>query len=356
MKTAMWLALAGLVTSAPLAAQLVPQTLSSPPSYMGVYDLRTGTLSMSDDAQAADGGPVQAFVYDNSVTNGSFFGPGAGIVNMDWGTFASGGLDKVVAMRIGYATSIVAPTPVNIRIRIHQGATGSGNAGTVVLDVTLNNLPNSVTGTPQGFLIDVDLLGAALDFVLPDGPLGYSYEMFNPNTGPLLVGPPNEAGVTNLIDQYNTALTYLGSGNFGGAPFASFVMRITGEGDPLPTAFEEYGEPSAPAVTLEGEGSGKPAEDVTLSLRGFFNQTTTLVVGLQQTDIFGQPGLTYYTIPWVLIFPGLPLGNNPSLFELTATIPASAPPGAEIFFQHFTPNAFGTLQNSNGLKLTIQTP
>jgi len=354
MKTAIWTLLAGALVSAPLGAQLAPQQLDAPPTYAGVYDLRTGTLS---PPSPADGGPIQDVVYDNTTTNGSFFTPGPGIVNMDWGTFASGGLDTVVAIQVGYATSLQAPASIDLRIRVHEDASGNGDAGTVVLDVTLTGLPNSASGNPEGFLIDVDLVAAGLDFTLPDGPIGYSYEMFETSTGPLLVGPPNETGVIDLIDQYDSSLAFLGSGNFGaGGPMASFVLEVTGEGEPVAGAFEEFGEPSAAAVTISGEGSGVPGEDISLRLAGFFNQTATLVVGLEQTDLFGAPGVTYFTIPWVAMFPGLPLGFNPSVFNFDVTLPAALPVGAEIFFQHFSNNAFGVLQNSNGLKLTIQSP
>ena len=44
-------------------------------------------------------------VYDNSTGNGSFFAPGPGLANMDWGTLSAGGNNDITVFQIGYATS-----------------------------------------------------------------------------------------------------------------------------------------------------------------------------------------------------------------------------------------------------------
>lgn len=214
----------GLVTPVLLAQTALNSHIAvGTPTYAGTYDLATGTLTPG----GPDGSPQ--IIFDNSNPSGSFFQPGAGNYNMDWGTLAAGGHNFVTTVQIGYATQ--QGTPVTIRMRIHQGATGFGNAGVTVADFTVSGLPSaSGLGEVAAFIIDIDLVGADLVFNLADGPIGWSYELFDSTTGPLLVALPDETGVIDAFDQYTSPGDLLnGTFAFMTPGIASFHMVLTGE-------------------------------------------------------------------------------------------------------------------------------
>jgi hypothetical protein len=58
---------------------------------------------------------------------------------MDWRTLSAGGNNSITAVRIGYATTGLSP--VSLRIRPQQGATGSCTGGTIVSDFIGCGLP-----------------------------------------------------------------------------------------------------------------------------------------------------------------------------------------------------------------------
>lgn len=229
----------GLVAAGVLAPFALAQTttggvqpLTAAPTYLGIYDMATKTLVPG----APPTGPE--IVYDNTADNGFFFQPGAGLINMDAGTFSGGGHNFISSIQIGYGTTTIGD--VDVGIRVHEGGAVFGTLGTVVSNFVVTGLPGSVAGEVATFIVDVDLAGASLAFFLNDGPVGYSYELFDSGTGPLLVGPPNEAGVTDAFDQYALDSTLLGTFFFGGPPnpFASFHCQMTGEEeDPNPECF-----------------------------------------------------------------------------------------------------------------------
>jgi hypothetical protein len=219
----------GLVTPV-LVAQtpLSSQTAVGTPTYAGTYDVDSGTLT---PGVPPDGAAV--VIYDNTNFQGSFFQPGPGNYNMDWGTLSAGGNNFVTSVQIGYGTTSVLP--VDIRIRLHQGATGFADPGVIVSDVIVTGLPPSASGGAEAFVVDIDLIPGNLVVNVADGPIGYSFEYFDAGTGPLLIDPPTEAGVVDAFDQYMSDDTYIGTFNFGGynpsfgIPNASFWCQLTGD-------------------------------------------------------------------------------------------------------------------------------
>jgi hypothetical protein len=196
-------------------------TYSGPVTHAGTYDITSGVFTAGTTPPPP---PGTALVYDNSATNGSFFAGGTGLANMDWGTLAAGGLNDIVSIDIGYATSLAT---TDLIVSLHEGATGFGDDGTTITSYTLTGLPGSVSGGPEGIVVTVTL---PEPLKVADGAIGYSYEPTDDLTGPLLIGPPNEAGVVDAFDQYaGTGGALVGTFFFGGVPFASFYMAMTGQ-------------------------------------------------------------------------------------------------------------------------------
>jgi hypothetical protein len=210
--------------------QVQPVPVTGPVTHLGTYDLATHTLASPAPGQA-DG---SAIVFANTVSNGSFFQPGAGFINMDWGTLSAGGFNDITEVQIGYATTTIGT--VDMTVALHAGATGFGSFGTATA-YSITGLPGSPDGLPAGFTVDVTLPSAQN---LADGAIGWSYEFFDPGSGPLLIGPPNEAGVINAFDQFTSAGAYVGTFFFGGVPFASFHLQLTGS-TPGPTCQTDLG-------------------------------------------------------------------------------------------------------------------
>ncbi len=229
--------LAGVVSSqTPISVESV--------THVGVYDLATGTISSSPEL----GGNPPAVVYDNTEFLGSFFTPGPALTTLDWGSFDAIGQNEITEIEVGYATS--STSPISLDIAIYTGSTGFGDQGTLVASFALTGLPPSVSGSPEAFAITVDLTGA--EFILDDGPIGYAYEFFDVVSGPLLVGPPNEVDVVDAVDQYNLADAHLTTFNFGGSPFTSLYMGLTGQQLEL--------VPTAPARLLISEFATTPTD------------------------------------------------------------------------------------------------
>jgi hypothetical protein len=327
---------------------LTPQQLVGPITHAGTYDMALGAFTPSSPGDA-----TPTALYSNKATNGSFFGP-ANLTNMDWGTPNFGGGGAVITeILIGYATTQTAGSP-SLRIRLHSGATGSGVKGTEVLNILVPLAGLSPTGAATGFTQTV-VLGAPLN--LPEGALGWSYTSTLANTGPLLVGPPNAAGVINLIDQYNsTTGAYIGSGAFGtGGPMASFVMELVGRANTPPvTAWEKYGVGNGTVLT--GTGPGTPgSNDNELYMKGIVNKKVILTIGITQSDLTTGAGLKLYAFPFVIVTGALQLQGLNGELTIPASIPATLTPGFEIFMQAFSQNVGNVFNKwSRGLKLTIQ--
>jgi hypothetical protein len=199
---------------------VTPAAIDGPVQHLGTIHYATGTMvppSGADDC---------VLVYDNTTTNGYFYKPGTGYIEMDWGTLAAAPNNEVCGFSFGYASQWLVP--VDMIIRIHEGATGYGNPGVVVGAYLFTGLPGASTpGGTSAYAFDVDLTGA--EFLIADGPIGWSYEFGDPSTGPLLVGPPNGPGVADALDSYLSDFTYVSTWWFGGAPPASLFFALNGQ-------------------------------------------------------------------------------------------------------------------------------
>jgi hypothetical protein len=252
---------------------LTPQPVPGPVTYLGTYDLATQSFV---PPSGADGGVV---VYDNTGVSGSFFPSGPGFINMDWGTLAAAPNSKATDIQIGYATS--SAVPVDIRVRVHEGANGFANFGTVVSDILITGLPGS--SLPPGieaFVFDIDLVANALTFNIADGDMGYSYETFDADTGALLAGPPFEAGVVDAFDQYFSDETYFGTFNFGGfpaAPAGSFHFQLTGT-EPAECLLVFGDGPGNEAYDADGHSWQTQIDNITDSYEVLLTNTPTFVI------------------------------------------------------------------------------
>jgi hypothetical protein len=353
--------LALCVATAPIAAQDIIPVDSV--RHAGRYDVATQTFYPVDSDPQAQYESTGTVLFNNSTLSGGFTtGSGAIVTHhfMDWGTanFGGGGA-TVESFTIGYATNVVAPTPVNMRVRIYQGATGFGVQGTVLADFVLTGLPNHPGGAGfSGFTVDVT---PVTPFAIVDGAIGWSYnsDMTGSTTGPLLVGPPNEAGVINAYDRYlESTNAYIGTFQFTPPTVGSFVLKLTGRlNNPPPVAWEQYGNKKV--VTLTGDGPGTPlsANEITIKSTAV-GKPVLLVVGITQSAVYSPSlNMNFYALPWLV-----ELGTFiPDPMDASVHIPFVMPdiplvnPGDEIFFQAFGKNLANVWANySKGLKLTIQ--
>ncbi|MHC4844961.1 MAG: hypothetical protein ACYTCU_02245 [Planctomycetota bacterium] len=331
--------------------------------YAGRYDIATQTFFPSDidpDTEPAEATPV--VLFDNTAMSGSLT-TGAGAIFdhhfLDWGTAAFGGAGASISeIRIGYATDALAPESVDLRIRLYQGSTGFGVQGTVIGDYTLTGLPNSTSGSYEGFTVDVTL-PTPVD--MNDGPIGWSYNSdatIDTSTGPLLVGPPVETGVEDAYDRYlERDESYIGTFWFGGDPFASFYMRLTGEPHVLPpSAWEIYGDQKK-KVTLTGIGPGTPDSANTIRIKSPVPfAPVQFVAGITPSNLYsGGLDMWFYAVPWLIQIGPVTPDPMTALYEIDFVLPATVPVGLELYMQAFGANLAGNWVNySKGLKLTVQ--
>jgi hypothetical protein len=104
--------------------QLPPVSVDGPVTHLGTYDLATQSF-LATVPSPADGSAV---VFDNTAFGGSFFQPGSGSVNMDWGTLSAGGFNDITTIQIGYGTETLGT--VDMVVALHAGASGFGSFGT----------------------------------------------------------------------------------------------------------------------------------------------------------------------------------------------------------------------------------
>lgn len=205
--------------------------------------VRAGAVETTPSFSAAQ-------IFDNSAFLGSFFQPGPGVKNVDWADLSATGQNEITEFVVGYATTQVTPVAINVEFR--SGTSGFGVQGALEAAFSLTDLPASVSGGPEAFAITIDLTG--FEFELPDGDFGYSFEALDLETGPLLVGPPNPAGVEDAWDRYDLLDTYINTQFFGGPPnpLASFYLQVTGQ--------QPAQVPTAPARLLLSEFATTPTD------------------------------------------------------------------------------------------------
>ncbi len=334
------------------------------------YDLATQTCTIlpgNPDVNPGDADPV--VLYDNSTTNG-YFTTSSGAIKthhfMDWGTFTTtpGMGADITEFRMAYVTNVMAPTPVDFRIRMYQGATGLGVKGTIIADYLVTGLPNSASGGFEGWLVDVTVPSLFVN----DGAIGWSYNSDTggsvTGTGPFLVGPPNGPGAGaahgpafGSYDRYLETTDAYVTTIVGSTVMLSMPIRLKGrEVGGAPNPWSNYGEKSG--VTLNATGSATPGsvDNVITIKNNPAGKSVILVAGVSQSDFFSAGiGLHFYAHPWLLQL--APLATNPLNGEvvLPAPLPGTLTAGDEIYMQAFGQNLSNDYKKwSEGLKLTVQ--
>ncbi len=341
---------AGMLCAAPAFAANERSVPYSGPMTHVVYDMATHTVTPA----MTKGGPV--LVYNNTTTNGYYYKPTVGKYVMDWGTLAAAPYNCITSFDFAYVTSSTAAAGVDIRIRVFSGATGYGTQGTVAFDQTFTGLPGSTTGSPTGWLITIPL-SPGFCFDLPDGPIGYAYEVFDTLTGPYLIGPPNEVGVANAFDRYITATNaYDGTYWFGGTPFASFYFALTGW-----ESFINFGAACAgtggflPNLALTG--CACPGNTVNLTISNALGGApAALILGAFPGAIPLDPyGVCFLDIgaPFIMTYLGPLPGAGPGGGGLAfaGVIPPTSPAGTA-YIQVVIQDA-GNLITTNGIQIDI---
>lgn len=319
------------------------------------YDLATGTIS--NPTEGPESAPT--VIYSNVVGNGSFYRPLPGFKVMDWGNVTTSGYDCVTAFQVGYATDAMAPISMNISFTTGgAGTLGYGTMGTTVASFALSGLPGSPDGIAiAAYTVNVNLSSAGATFNLPDGDVGYLYEMLESNTGPLLVGPPNEAGVSNAFDKYDLANTHVGTYWFGGTPMASFHMEITGH-----KSFADFGSSCvgdggySPTVTMGG--CACPGEVISLNLvdgQGGAWAALAFDINLGTTTL---PNGCTIDIAWPSIYLIMVgqlsgAGAGAGTLSTSATLPMPAGPVLELHMQALVKDTAVGLITSNGVTIGI---
>ena len=194
------------------AADLVevrPVDLAIPTTEIAV-DISSVPITVSG-GQGADCGLV---IYDNTTDQGYVYSPGTSNELIDYGTSDGG---TVCSFRFGYATTM--PEPSAIAIRFYSGTSGSVCPGTYLDGYILSDPPGSSDGSWAGWTITVDLTG--MEFDLPAGAFGYSYEFGDPNTSAILA----TGGSGNEDRAYYEGCSPFW---FGGPPdpWAGFYMQV----------------------------------------------------------------------------------------------------------------------------------
>ncbi len=175
--------------------------------------------------------------YDNSVDVDPFFPVfdallyPAGDELFDWGVKFCVGSNFVDRLTVGYSSAAAVGNNGSLTLRVYAGATGFGNFGTQVAEVTLDNIPSSgnvLSVSPV--ILEVEL--GSQSFFLPEGQIGWSYTNPDGLTAPLLVDVRIETGTQNFFDVYSPGPAPTGS--FAG----TFVLPPGGaSGDPLENSF-----------------------------------------------------------------------------------------------------------------------
>jgi len=254
MKKVTVLALAALL-AAPALADLELELAQPADIYNGSYDLSSGDYSLGGprfgpgiawDNTAPSSGTTAYYFGSNYDPNYSGAGTNAGDIALDWGDLGSS--TYVNGFQFGYGTN--STVPITIEVWFYSGTTGGtlgAGVGTPVAGFSLAGLPGDAPGgsTTSLFLFNVDLDVPNLEFTLPAGDWGYSYEVTvggtapvgaDENTGFVISAAGPDAvlapGREDTFTKYNGLSPAPGSGQdgglffFGGTPFAQFHMRL----------------------------------------------------------------------------------------------------------------------------------
>jgi hypothetical protein len=166
-------------------------------------------------AQAAT---AETLIYNNSIDSGSYYPLGANVEAADYGTSTGG---NVVKFSISYYTTLSFPG--TITIRFYSGVDGSTDPDDAIYLKAFN-----ISILPGLGVHYSDYSIPAQDqFNLPSGDFGYSYEITNSSTGPIIAsgGTGNEdqfwEWMYDAIWGWDWYLIW-----FGGSPHAGFYMKV----------------------------------------------------------------------------------------------------------------------------------
>jgi len=175
----------------------------------------------------------------------------------DWGIKDCPGSGFVHQITIGYASMAAAGLNGSLTMRIYENGRGFNIPGQQVLELNLTGLPSHGplpldTCCLWPVYITIDLGSQA--FVLPEGPLGWSYENTDGLTAPLLVPISLENGTQNYFDVYRPGPAM--AGNY----FGTFTLLPGGaSNDPLENSFYiQIEENDVVADTTIISGAGNP--------------------------------------------------------------------------------------------------
>ncbi len=164
-----------------------------------------------------------SLIYDNTNTDNSIYGPGAGIETIDFGTTPIGGL--VTNFLLGFASDSHEPGSVIVRF---YARTSYYTSGTDTLLATYN-VPLPYVSNTDYWREHTFNIPAGQEFVLPSGEFGYSFEFSQNDT--YIVLAKYGAGNENFIWEFDPPYWEIYS--FGSEYYAGYYMQLFA--DPLET-------------------------------------------------------------------------------------------------------------------------
>ena len=204
-----------------------------------VYDYETGELTRSTATLAPSlGGPsgsigaaAACFANDDASFPWAKFPATDELV--DWGVKSCAASTFIESFTMAYGstaldTSLGGPGAA-FTVRFYEGTTGNGVLGQELARFDFSGLPASTTGGASfPYVLTVRI--PRQSFCMPDGPIGWSYQNADGQSGPALIFAPNPAlGTQDAFDWYtgpaaNGNLT--GTVKFQNSTDASFFMIL----------------------------------------------------------------------------------------------------------------------------------
>ena len=189
--------------------------------------VRSGPVTDVFPAEVSDGivggnsletmatGEVPIYANIDSPDYSKYYAPGAGYEVLDYGTSAGG---TVTRFTFAYVTTLADPGTIDISF--YSGTDANTCPGNPLRGWSFSTLAGSSDGRAYWFSYDVDI-PPGLQFELPAGAFGYSYEFDNADTGCYLAS----GGAGNENRFWQDCVSYW----FNGDPWAGFYMVVYAE-------------------------------------------------------------------------------------------------------------------------------
>ena len=158
---------------------------------------------------------AETLIYNNSVDSGYYYPAGSYNEIVDYGTSSGGNVTKFT---IGYSTTLSNPGIITIRFYRWVNEYTDPDDAVFLKSFQIGNLPGYGTHY-RDYLIP-----AQDQFTLASGDFGYSYELTNSSTGPVIAS--GGAGNEDNFWEYNDLYEDWWWTSFGGNPHAGFYMKI----------------------------------------------------------------------------------------------------------------------------------